>query len=45
MEEASRAKIAKKGFMNPARKKKLRVNFEYRLGKSFLLPFFVVVAS
>lgn len=46
MEEASKAKKAKKGFMTPERKKKLRVgqSIDYQLNfipnLTFLVPFF-----
>lgn len=38
MEEASKAKKAKKGFMTPERKKKLRVSYDYKsIGIRYIL--------
>lgn len=38
MEEASKAKKAKKGFMTPERKKKLRVSDDFAVPQADLIP-------
>ena len=43
MEEASKAKKAKKGFMTPERKKKLRVSFWQTIRKTILFNNFLFV--
>lgn len=45
MEEASKAKKAKKGFMTPERKKKLRVSISSANMYAFVFHFRVLVAA